>query len=279
MLNKTFPSRHRLVITQSTGTEIDTKPYIGRWGTALQALGISMSGTILFADYVLLCEGDSESILIPTVFQFLAAHGQIETDLNSFSVIGTGDTRNTEAIIRIMTESRSKPSIAVLVDGDAGGKARLRALKPIMDSRSLLGKALLDDTTIEDYLPLANDLYVEAVVRYSVKLAKDHGKASIDESETRETVRQYFSERVIDKKTKGNLSTLATEIFQEITELTEPPSKMGIAREYVLLLEEVKPNSVKDSDLRQAQKLFEIIQSMLQLPGIADIPNTIISDD
>jgi predicted ATP-dependent endonuclease of OLD family len=162
MLNKTFPSRHRLVVKSAEGTTLDGKPCAGRWGAAIDALGLSLAGTILFAQYILLTEGDSDPIYIQAVLQKLVALKHASLDLNAFSAISTESSKNTDALIRILSDSALKPHLAVLVDGDEGGKARLKALQGILKSHEISFRQLLDGTSMEDYLPLVGELYVRA---------------------------------------------------------------------------------------------------------------------
>src|SRR4029079_1355856 len=59
LANQNYPTRHRLLMRNKAGTELDSKPFVSRWRTALAALGFSLAGTVLFAPHVLLVEGDS----------------------------------------------------------------------------------------------------------------------------------------------------------------------------------------------------------------------------
>ncbi len=122
MLNKTFPVRHRLVVKSPQGTDIDGKPCSGRWGAAIDALGLSLAGTILFAQHILLTEGDTDPIYLQAIFQKLASLGHISLDLTAFSAISTESSKNTDALIRILSEVALKPHLSILVDGDEGGK-------------------------------------------------------------------------------------------------------------------------------------------------------------
>ena len=104
MLNRTFPARHRLIVKNGEGTRIDGKPFVGRWGPAIEELGFSLVGTILFAQHVLLAEGDADPVLIQALFQKLVEWGRANADLNAFSVISTGSSKNTDTLIRILRE-------------------------------------------------------------------------------------------------------------------------------------------------------------------------------
>ena len=155
MLNRTFPARHRLIVKNGEGTRIDGKPFVGRWGPAIEELGFSLAGTILFAQHVLLAEGDADPVLIQALFQKLVEWGRANADLNAFSVISTGSSKNTDALIRILREGSNAPSLLVVVDGDEGGSERLRVLKPFLAAHDVKSFQLQGGTTIEDHLPAA----------------------------------------------------------------------------------------------------------------------------
>ena len=61
---------------------------------------MSLAGTVLFAQHILLVEGDPDPALIQAVFQKLVALGRASIDLNSFSVVATESLRNTDVLIR-----------------------------------------------------------------------------------------------------------------------------------------------------------------------------------
>ena len=75
MLNRTFPARHRLIVKNGGGTRIDGKPFVDRWGSTIEELGFSLAGTILFAQHVLLAEGDADPVFIYALFQKLVEIG------------------------------------------------------------------------------------------------------------------------------------------------------------------------------------------------------------
>ncbi len=90
MINRTFPARHRLIVKDQNGTRIDGKPFVGRWGPAIKELGFSLAGTVLFAQHVLLAEGDADPVLVQAMFQKLVELNKADVDLNAFSVISNG---------------------------------------------------------------------------------------------------------------------------------------------------------------------------------------------
>ena len=112
LINKNFPTRHRLIVKTDHGTQVDAKPFVGRWRSAIEALGLSLPGTILFAGQVLLAEGDTDGVLLLAAFQALIEQGQLDLDLNAFSVVGTGDTAKAYALIQVLTEARPTPRIS-----------------------------------------------------------------------------------------------------------------------------------------------------------------------
>ena len=261
MINKTFPARHRLIVKDDSGTRIDGKPYIGRWESVIRELGLSLAGTVLFAQHIVLAEGDSDPMLIQAVFQKLVEWDKASVDLNAFAVIATRESKNTDALVRILTEGSGGPSIMVLVDGDEGGKERLRQLTPLLDSHDIETHRLVAGTTIEDYLPGAGRRYVQAVARYVAKIAETHGRTDLSgqEIEKRLLVAAEANDIREDRVTSG-IAKWATRKAQELVALESAPSKLGIAREYVELLSEAKADTSKDSQLKRSLGLLRQIQ-------------------
>lgn len=94
LANQNYPTRHRLLLRNRAGTELDSKPFVSRWRTALAALGFSLAGTVLFAPHVLLVEGDSDAIYVTATLRRLIADGHLDADLNRFSAIPTGERQH-----------------------------------------------------------------------------------------------------------------------------------------------------------------------------------------
>jgi hypothetical protein len=276
MLNKTFPVRHRLVVKSKSGTSIDGKPCNGRWGAAIDALGLSLAGTILFAQYVLLTEGDSDPIYIPAVLQKLVALGQASLDLNAFSAISTESSKNADALIRILSDGAVKLRLALLVDGDDGGKARLKSLLPILKAKNVSYRTLLDGTSIEDYLPLAGELYVKAVAEYVAKVKETLGSPVSDLEEFRQRFRDSYREKFEEGRVTSGIATWAAAAGKGLGELDTEPSKIGIAREYVILLEETPAEKFSGQSLRRPMELVKWIRELLQVPELREPEKSIL---
>lgn len=276
MLNKTFPSRHRLVLKSKEGTTLDGKPCAGRWGAAIDALGLSLAGTILFAQHILLAEGDSDPIYVPAVLQKLVALKQADTDLNAFSVISTESSKNADALIRILSESAPKPHLAILVDGDEGGKGRLKSLQGILKVQEISSRALLDGTTIEDYLPLVGELYVRAVADYVTKVKESQGIPVANPDEFRQEFRKSFREAFEEGKVTKGVAAWAASAGQKLGGLENAPSKLGIAREYILLLEETPSEKFTPQSLQRPLKLLEWIREILPVPELREAAKAIL---
>jgi predicted ATP-dependent endonuclease of OLD family len=234
MINKSFPTRHRLVQKGESGTELEGKPFVGRWARALAALGMSLSGTILFANHVLLVEGDSDPIYINVVLQKMIEARKLDADLNSFAAIATGQSADADALIRILLESQPQPNVAILVDGDSGGKRRLERLKPILSARTIPSKMLKDGNAIEDYLPNMPDLFIRAVALYCAKLKTDVGEV-VRTEDLRPVLQESF--QAIASETSA--ADWLRNNVPSIVGLSGPPSKVGVAREYAILLQEL----------------------------------------
>lgn len=262
LANQNYPTRHRLLMRTKAGTELDSKPYVSRWRTALAALGFSLAGTVLFAPHVLLVEGDSDAIYVTAILRRLIADGHLDLDLNRFSVIPTGDSANTGALIRILTDgipASARPTLGLLVDGDKGGKARLKAAKSLIKEHRIAAKELSPaNTTTEDHLPAAKRLYLEAVVGYLTDLCNLG-------SHKQEELRTSFAARFGDSEPSG-LAEWTREEAKEIAGLEEKPSPVGIARAYAEQLEELEVGELKPRETSRAKKLAQWIGEEIEVP-------------
>jgi hypothetical protein len=257
MINRNFPTRHRLIVKSARGTEQDSKPFVSRWSAALDALGFSISGTLLFAPCVLLAEGDSDPVLIYPTLQKLAEAGLWDRDINSLSIMATGDLRNAEAIARLLLQGAHKPRIAVLVDGDEGGLARARGLRALVDEKRVQLIVLPDGRETEDYVP-GRTTYLEAVAKTAAELS---------EPTTEETL-AVLSARYDEwaGMNAGGFGKWAGETAKEIAGLDQTPSKVVIAREWAAKIAE---QSTSTSELGAALELAKLIDGALTLPARA----------
>ena len=256
MLNKNHPIRHRLIYKSESGTEIDEKPYRTRWRPAMNAIGLSLPGTVLFASNVLLVEGDSDPIFINTILQVLSERGDIDRDLNSFAAIATTESKNADALVRILLESEPKPKLAFLFDNDSGGHERANKTNTLAKTHSiqiifLPGK----NSTIEDYLPGGHQEFVKAAAKYVSKLSDK------DENE--------LEARLLESAKGAQEHSMVEEVLlaaKAAADLDEKPSKLGIAREYALLMEEKGDyGHLALGSLARAQQFAECILSALSL--------------
>ena len=266
MINRTFPCRHRLIIKGKRGTHIEGKPYVGRWSRALDVLGLTAAGNILFANHVLLAEGETDSIYIHALLQKLATLEKIDVDINSFSVIQTSQSRETDTLIRILSSAKPCPKMAVLFDGDDGGKARLKDLNKLLKEKEIESRVLSDGTAIEDHLIGVDTLYVNAVARYIWKLINLRDGSGLTEKSVLNLVKKDFLASGFEegKPTEG-VAGWADKVCIELAKLSSPPSKVGIAREYVLMLDQTEDGF---KNLKRPQALAEWIKEKLGIPGL-----------
>ena len=264
LANKNYPTRHRLVVKTELGTTQDSKPFISRWRSALDALGLSLPGTLLFASHVLLVEGDSDAILINATLRKLIELGRLDMDLNALAVIATGDAQNTDALIRILSEAGpadQTPTLGLLVDGDAGGKKRLEAVSGLISNRQIASHQLMDGTTTEDHVLGAKSLYIEALARYLA------GLRSLDLGETLAKLTDSFNERFPgSKEVTAGLCAWSREAAQAIAGLDDKPSPVGVARAYAQLLEDTDPSLLKGHAVERGLKLATWIKEALKVP-------------
>lgn len=276
MASKNFPARHRLVIKTTDGTQIDGKPFRSRWRPAIDALGMSLPGTFLFASHVLLVEGDSDSILLNATLQKLLELGHFDHDVTPLSVMSAGDPADAAALVRILRESVAAPRIHAVFDGDDGGKKRKAAVEDL-GLPDLPVRCLKEGTTTEDHLPGGANLYLEAVAAYL-------GKFEGGEDPTTATA-QYadaLSKRAASADFKtGGLATWTRSAAQELAGLNGKPSPVGIAREYALLL---TSRSLEDlggvkNGISDARTLCQSIARTLGLPNLTLSEGTILEGD
>ncbi|MEK6701390.1 MAG: AAA family ATPase [Planctomycetota bacterium] len=277
MINKTFPTRHRLIIKDEGGTRLDGKPYVSRWGPVIEAFGLSFTGTFLFANQVLLVEGDSDPILIYGIMQKLISMSKLLVDLNSFSAMATSDSRNTDVLLRVHLESATKPSIAVLVDGDPGGKERLAALQPMLTNMKIEGKVLAEGTEVEDHLIAVRTLYVKAAALYAAKLKVALGGVAPDDAAMLKGFTESFEKKFGSTGETAGVCDWVESAFKEIAQIKSPPSKVGIAREYVQLLDELLAGSIRPEDCERAIALCDWIARALSLSPPATVETRVLA--
>ena len=68
-----------------------------------------------------------------------------------------------------------------------------------------------------------------------------------------------------------------TSDVQILESTKEKPSKIGIAREYVRLLDEVPTETLTKAQTVRARELLEILDGILRLPKVADIRETVFA--
>lgn len=267
LINKNYPTRHRLLKKDAKGTGIDLKPYSGRWQAAIEALGLALPGTFLFASKVLLVEGDSDPILLGADLQRLIELGDFTADINSLSVMGTGESKHTDALIRILHDSALKPDIALLFDGDQGGNNRRKNLKKIIDAYDLSDLELDEGTTLEDHL-LAPELFREAAILYAISIGQDTKDATKIRSELEKSWKKNVEgEGLGEGEEKMSLAKWSRDETKRILKLDEPPSSVGIAREYSQLVLGAEEESLPKEGRKRAIALAKKIEKKLKLPS------------
>lgn len=277
MINKTFPTRHRLVMKNERGTTLDGKPYVGRWQATLTSLGLTLTGSILFANHVVLTEGDSDPIYIYAIIQKAVMAKKLDLDINSLAIMSTSESKNTDVLLRLLHESNPCPKIVLLCDGDKGGKERLEYVQQFIKHHDISNKLLSNGTSIEDHIPMIRDLYVTAVANYVGKLLVMQEKAKPDEKEFEEKFRADFDSRFEKTKVTHEVANWASEAAKNIGGLSNKPSKVGIAREYATLLLQV-PNDEFKFDNTRSKTLIEWIQNAAGVPGQLPIDQKILED-
>src|SRR5262249_15791485 len=153
--------------------------------------------------------------------------GLERVDLTSFSAIPTGDSANTDALIRILKSASQPPAILVAVDGDKGGSDRLKRVRPLADTHGVRWLQLDKGLTVEDYLPKAGELYVQAAANYVGNLAE-----TLKTGVSREQVSKVFAEAAEAAKLSADETTTgigewAMRTATSAAKLKSRPSRLG----------------------------------------------------
>lgn len=150
LLNANFPERHRLVIMDDKGTSIDHKPYRASWRLATDALGVRLGSIALFSDRTLLVEGESDPLYIYELFRILNLLGESDSDSNQLGVISYTNLPTLKYLIQLLTTEPQRQQLAVLLDGDEGGKHTGEQIKALCESKRIQVLYLPNDFSIEN---------------------------------------------------------------------------------------------------------------------------------
>ncbi len=206
-------------------------------------------------------EGDADPIIINGIIQRLISLDKVKVDVNSFAIIPTGQSRHTDALIRILVEANPKPSIGVLFDDDDGGRKRYENVKKILEVNHIPYAFLEKGSTTEDYVISPRGIFAKAVASYLTKIVGTKAEeiyAGVEKS--------------FDKAFNGgtqNIKGLAKwsrGIGKELGLIDKEISPVGIAREYVLMLDGEEADKVKANELKRSVGLIKIITGIIELP-------------
>ena len=261
MINKNYPARHRLVEKDQKGTKIGRKPFHNRWKSAIDALGFSLPGTILFAGNVLLVEGDSDPVYVYAIFQKLLEARKLNVDINAFSVLSTGESKHTDALIRILKGSYIQPKIFIVFDGDQGGKNRLKNLKELLKRENIKYHLLDDNRCIEDYV-INSQMLVAAAGEYIA------GGIDREKDDVINELQKRFQDEYLktERGERTSISKWIRETGKEIGKFENDPSSLGIAIKYSENLAESKVGDLREEDMELARNLCDLIARELELP-------------
>ena len=264
LLNKNYPSRHRLLLKDKDGTRLDHKPYQSNWRPVIDALGIGVSGTILFARHIVLSEGDTEPIVLPVVMQKLVERQELHGDLNALSVMSGGNAQNSEVLIRYLSDSELSPRIVVLLDGDKGGTDRRNYLRRIVEESPTVEFVNLPaGVAFEDTLPLFRTLYIDGAASFANDVIGLHGQPPVHGLSA--TLRAQYDAQFPDPlQTRGAGDWLLKAIEGLVGEKI---SKVGIARSYAAALLDTPGDVIDPEELRRARNLASRLEKALELPS------------
>jgi len=227
LINKNYPDRNRVISKTKAGTKIDQKPFTKNWKSVRESLGILLSNNFLIAEKTLLVEGPSDIIYILDAIKKLKFKKIVDIDLNDFSVVDAGNSKNYLAMAKLMLcEGRD---VVALLDGDQAGIGIENNLKKIcekeIENKRLQINKLSDKKSVEDIFP---DLEI-------LKTAISNGATYLSSSGLRKLKAQIDISAEINKINYSTVDTLGKVIVEKTASLFEPEeeiSKLSIALEY-----------------------------------------------
>lgn len=233
---------------------------------------------ILFANHVVLTEGDSDPIYLYSIIQKAVAAGKASLDINALAVMSTSDSKHADALLRLLSETQPKPRISLIADGDGGGRERIRLIETLAKHYEVPLKQLLKDTTVEDHLPCIRELFVPAVASYVAKVGTTlETITKPDDASFKDRFIKHFDLRFSEGKVTQNIWAWVEEAAKETGKLPSAPSKVGIAREYAALLFDM-PNDKFRLDNRP-KGLIEWIQENAGVPTIHPAEKKILESE
>lgn len=252
LINNNYPERNRVVSKPNEGTKIDQKPFRNNWKAVRDCLGILLSSNFLIAEKTLLVEGPSDVIYIRYAIKKLKAQQVIDIDLNDFSIVDAGDSKNYVALAKLMvSEGRT---VVALLDGDETGKKINNHLKALCSKEiedKLLQIQILDDNeSIEDYF-VEKDSIRKAILNVTKNLLENNVR------EQNEGVNVDDHVKNVGKQKKVSLGYQITSITKGWFKDGEELSKLSIALEY--------ENIVTDKDISISVKGVDLIKTFKKL--------------
>lgn len=237
LVNKNYPERNRVISKTKEGTKIDLKPFQKNWKSVRDSLGILFSNNFLIAEKTLLVEGPSDVIYILSAIKTLKAKGEIDIDLNDFSIVDAGSSENYVAISKVMlAEGRN---IVALLDGDTAGKSIETKLKKVCDKelneRKLIILPLGKNRSIED------DFAEPDLLKKSIKTLAEEQVIN----KTRKYVPGFEIEKALSDikgNTEKSLGLTIKEVTSQWFDSGEALSKLSIALIYENLAKEANTN-------------------------------------
>jgi predicted ATP-dependent endonuclease of OLD family len=267
MINKNYPTRHRLVTKSSEGTLVSSKPYSGRWKNVISSLGMHHTGTLLFASTIVIVEGDSDPIILSACLQKLIEASHSNIDLNSVSIIPASTSADSRNLITILSESSPTPKLAVLVDGDKGGSLRLKAIEDLVSRLAIATHKLTDGTSIEDHAIDAGNLYLDAAASLMEHLRAD-GNDKIPSDVREKMIAQYQKESDRNKTSVGIAKWVQDYLLQAAN--INSVSKVGIARQYATLLQSHPAELIRPNQSARMKKIADWLIQEVGVPRLDD---------
>jgi hypothetical protein len=191
------------------------------------------SNNFFVADTTLLVEGPSDAVYVTSIMRTFNRLGNLDADLNLFSIVDAGNAVDFVAMARLMVDEGRK--VVALVDGDDGGartKAKLEQLNHSLhdDLPKVSIHRLPDGMSIEDVLPF-QDGYREAVINACESLVRD-GIRNLADGIQQNQIRTSLTPVFTDAHPGVTLGKVVEDATERIFSGEEAISKLHVARAY-----------------------------------------------
>lgn len=269
LINRLYPNRVKVVDRDvEKGTVFKLKGFSKNWKPMRSSLGLNIKDSFYYSDKALIVEGPEDLIFISSLIHYFNKNGNLDLNTDLFSFIDAGGEGNLPAIVQIMIDDE-RPTL-VLIDSDSQSTYNKlsKKVENVNDKSTLdlmeIKEFKNEAESIEDLIPCG--LLQQAVFKYCMKLVDDGVLEDISSDDNK----AINLSNIKSSRYNNGIAVYVKDKFKEIgmgddewKKKKTPISKVGIAREFEIILGENKNYS--KSDFKPSLKLIKTIIDKLGL--------------